>query len=104
MIDDSVGDFNVSEVLRCIHVGLLCGSIMCATMHSCGSIHVGLLCVQQRPEDRPNMLSVVLMLSRESLLPKPRQPGFYTDSPEANFSLSTPYSENKISYSSFEAR
>ena len=84
MIDDSVGDFNVSEVLRCIHVGLLC--------------------VQQRPEDRPNMLSVVLMLSRESLLPKPRQPGFYTDSPEANFSLSTPYSENKISYSSFEAR
>ena len=84
MIDDSVGDFTVSEVLRCIHVGLLC--------------------VQQRPEDRPNMSSVVLMLSSESLLPKPRQPGFYTDSLEANFSLITHCSENKISFSSFEAR
>ncbi|CAK9149947.1 unnamed protein product [Ilex paraguariensis] len=40
------------------------------------SIHVGLLCVQQQPEDRPNMLSVVLMLSGESVLPQPKQPGF----------------------------
>jgi hypothetical protein len=66
---------------------------------------VALLCVQQRQEDRPNMLSVVLMLSSESLLPKPKQPGFYTDSPpEADSSLSTPCSENKITFTSFEAR
>ncbi|CAK9144617.1 unnamed protein product, partial [Ilex paraguariensis] len=39
-------------------------------------IHVGLLCVQQLPEDRPNMLSVVLMLSGESVLPQLKQPGF----------------------------
>jgi hypothetical protein len=47
-------------------------------------IHVGLLCVQQRPEDRPNMSSVIQMFSSESLLPKPKQPGFFTDSPKAD--------------------
>ncbi|KAL4619363.1 hypothetical protein ACB092_06G073800 [Castanea dentata] len=55
-------------------------------------------------EDRPNMSSVVLMLSNESLLPKPRQPGFYTDSPEADSSCSTPFSANEMSFTLFEAR
>ena len=41
-------------------------------------IHVALLCVQQKPEDRPNMSSVVLMLSSDNSLPSPRQPGFFT--------------------------
>ncbi len=50
------------------------------------------------------MLSVVLMLSSESLLPKPRQPGFYTDSPEADASSSTICSENRVTFTSFEAR
>ncbi|KAK0600580.1 hypothetical protein LWI29_016285 [Acer saccharum] len=48
-----------SEILRCIHVGLLC--------------------VQQGPEDRPNMSTVVLMLGGEGSLPQPRQPGFFTE-------------------------
>ncbi|THG08281.1 hypothetical protein TEA_006524 [Camellia sinensis var. sinensis] len=43
------------------------------------SIHVGLLCVQQRSEDRPNMASVVLMLGREGALTHPKQPGFFTE-------------------------
>jgi hypothetical protein len=60
--------------------------------------------VQQRPEDRPNMSSVVLMLSSESLLPKPRQPGYYTDSPEADSSSCTNCSENKITFTLVEAR
>ena len=51
--------YSVSEVLRCIHVGLLC--------------------VQQKPEDRPNMSSVVLMLGSENSLPDPKQPGFFTE-------------------------
>ncbi|MED6194721.1 hypothetical protein PIB30_031137 [Stylosanthes scabra] len=38
-------------------------------------IQVGLLCVQQRAEDRPDMSSVVLMLNGEKLLPKPKVPG-----------------------------
>ncbi|KAK4768044.1 hypothetical protein SAY87_003185 [Trapa incisa] len=40
---------------------------------------VGLLCVQQSPEDRPSMASAVLMLSSEVALPQPKEPGFFTD-------------------------
>ncbi|KAI8010274.1 G-type lectin S-receptor-like serine/threonine-protein kinase [Camellia lanceoleosa] len=43
------------------------------------SIHVGLLCVQQSPEDRPSMSSVVLMLGSEGGLPQAKQPGFFTE-------------------------
>ncbi|THG17845.1 hypothetical protein TEA_011385 [Camellia sinensis var. sinensis] len=43
------------------------------------SIHVGLLCVQQRPEDRPNMASVVLLLGGEGALTHPKQPGFFIE-------------------------
>ncbi|KAL3503539.1 hypothetical protein ACH5RR_037988 [Cinchona calisaya] len=42
-------------------------------------IHVALLCVQQRPEDRPNMSTVLLMLGNEGLLPPAKQPGFFTE-------------------------
>lgn len=43
-------------------------------------IQVGLLCVQQHPEDRPTMSSVLLMLDSESvLLPQPRRPGLYSE-------------------------
>ncbi|KAL2579399.1 hypothetical protein GLYMA_15G065100v4 [Glycine max] len=58
LIDSSIGDScSQSEVLRCIHVGLLC--------------------VQERAEDRPTMSSVLLMLSSESaIMPQPRNPGF----------------------------
>ena len=42
------------------------------------SIHMGLLCVQECPEDRPSMSYVVSMLSSEGALPEPKQPGFYT--------------------------
>ncbi|XP_076897025.1 G-type lectin S-receptor-like serine/threonine-protein kinase At4g27290 [Bidens hawaiensis] len=41
------------------------------------SIHVGLLCVQRLPEDRPTMTSVLLMLGSEGTLPSPKEPGFY---------------------------
>lgn len=49
--------YNAGEVLRCAHIGLLC--------------------VQQRPTDRPSMSSVVLMLSSESELPQPEEPACY---------------------------
>ncbi|GAB4841299.1 hypothetical protein Ancab_039695 [Ancistrocladus abbreviatus] len=41
------------------------------------SIHIGQLCVQELPEDRPNMSSVVFMLGSETELPQPKQPGFF---------------------------
>ncbi|KAK7271446.1 hypothetical protein RJT34_27366 [Clitoria ternatea] len=60
LIDELLDDGSTTppEILRCINVELLC--------------------VQQIPENRPNMSSVVLMLNGEKLLPEPSQPGFYT--------------------------
>ncbi|KAK9133679.1 hypothetical protein Scep_013207 [Stephania cephalantha] len=50
----------ISEALRCIHVALLC--------------------VQQRPDDRPDMSHVISMLvSETSNLPQPKHPGFFTE-------------------------
>ncbi|KAF7112201.1 hypothetical protein RHSIM_RhsimUnG0255500 [Rhododendron simsii] len=43
------------------------------------SIHVGLLCVQQRREDRPSMSTVVVMLGGEGALPRPKRPAFFTE-------------------------
>ncbi|KAH9651143.1 G-type lectin S-receptor-like serine/threonine-protein kinase [Citrus sinensis] len=89
LIDKSLEDtYSLSEALRCIQVGLLC--------------------VQQRPEDRPNMASVVLMLSGERSLPQPKQPGFFTERnlPESESSSSnqTFHSSNQITVSLIEGR
>ncbi|CAJ2638919.1 unnamed protein product [Trifolium pratense] len=65
-------------------------------------IHIGLLCVQQRPEHRPNMSSVVLMLNGEKLLPEPNQPGFYTAT--AHHPIQVDSSQNEASLSLLEAR
>ncbi|KAK4491988.1 hypothetical protein RD792_002773 [Penstemon davidsonii] len=44
------------------------------------SVHVALLCVQQNPKDRPSMSSVVMMLCNEDvLLPQSKQPGFFNE-------------------------
>lgn len=80
---------HVSEVIRCIHISLLC--------------------VQQHAEDRPSMASVVLMLGSETaLLPQPKEPGFFKDkdSTEAESSSSNQVSlsTNEISLSVLEAR
>ncbi|KAI8007524.1 G-type lectin S-receptor-like serine/threonine-protein kinase [Camellia lanceoleosa] len=72
------------------------------------SIHVGLLCVQQHPEDRPNMSTVVLMLGSKGVLPQPKQPGFFTERNllEADCSLSkvTINSVNEMTISMLHAR
>ncbi|KEH33072.1 S-locus lectin kinase family protein [Medicago truncatula] len=69
-------------------------------------IHVGLLCVQQLPEDRPNMSSVVFMLKGEKLLPKPNEPGFYAarDNTNSMECSSKECSINEASISLLEAR
>ncbi|CAA2967485.1 receptor kinase At4g00960 [Olea europaea subsp. europaea] len=44
-------------------------------------IHIGLLCVQQDAADRPTMTSIVIMLTRFSItLPIPSQPAFFVSS------------------------
>ncbi|KAL3503317.1 hypothetical protein ACH5RR_037766 [Cinchona calisaya] len=52
------------------------------------SIHVGLLCVQQCPEDRPDVSSVVFMLGNEVLLPEAKQPGFFMERTIVNAEMS----------------
>lgn len=57
IVDPSLAEsYDGGEVLRCIHVGLLC--------------------VQAFPNDRPTMSDVVFMLSNETTLPHPNPPGF----------------------------
>ncbi|XP_034697800.1 putative receptor-like protein kinase At4g00960 isoform X2 [Vitis riparia] len=61
LIDPSVSTGSRSEIMRCIHIGLLC--------------------VQENVADRPTMASVVLMLSSYSItLPLPSQPAFFMHS------------------------
>ncbi|XP_021902153.1 G-type lectin S-receptor-like serine/threonine-protein kinase At4g27290 isoform X2 [Carica papaya] len=64
LVDKSLENDQVpeSEVIRCIQVGLFC--------------------VQQRPEDRPTMQSVLSMLDSETVFSQPDQPGrpgFYAE-------------------------
>lgn len=81
----------------------------CALSEVSRCIHIALLCVQQQPEDRPNMASVVLMLGGEGSLPVPKQPGFFTErNPfEAENSSSSKlesHSINDMSITELEAR
>uniref|UniRef100_A0A2C9U7Y4 non-specific serine/threonine protein kinase n=2 Tax=Manihot esculenta TaxID=3983 RepID=A0A2C9U7Y4_MANES len=49
----------------------------CSTEQVVKCIHVGLLCVQEDPSDRPTMSSVVVLLGDETIaLPQPKQPAF----------------------------
>ncbi|KAI3675486.1 hypothetical protein L1987_85076 [Smallanthus sonchifolius] len=80
--------FNVSQALR--------------------SIHVGLLCVQRSPEDRPTMTSAILMLESESPLPSPKEPGFYVektkqDTPQSSSSYGTS-SNNELTITMLNGR
>ncbi|KAK6124445.1 hypothetical protein DH2020_041822 [Rehmannia glutinosa] len=58
LMDSAAGEsYSASEVMRCIQVGLLC--------------------VQEHAEDRPNMSTVVLMLSSDFVsMPQPKNPGY----------------------------
>lgn len=88
LVDASMGEsYALSEVLRCIHVSLLC--------------------LQQHPEDRPTMSNVVLMLSSESTLAQPKQPGFYMETgPIEAYSHSSKNesSTNELTITLMEAR
>ncbi|CAN1239379.1 G-type lectin S-receptor-like serine/threonine-protein kinase At4g27290 [Linum grandiflorum] len=72
------------------------------------AVHIGLMCVQQSPEDRPNMSSLVVMLSSEIELAQPKEPGFFTerDILEATSSMSKHEysSSNKLSETLIDAR
>ncbi|PON53003.1 Tyrosine-protein kinase [Parasponia andersonii] len=67
---------NLNEVLRCIHIGLLC--------------------VQQDPVDRPSMCLIILMLDSEIELPQPKLPGYFVemDLTKGDYSSSKPESSS----------
>ncbi|XP_047339688.1 cysteine-rich receptor-like protein kinase 15 [Impatiens glandulifera] len=55
---------------------------MCVTSEVLKCIHIGLLCVQENPSDRPTMSSVVVMLRSDTMkFPKPGQPAFSIKQP-----------------------
>ncbi|KAK7262699.1 hypothetical protein RJT34_30275 [Clitoria ternatea] len=88
LIDSSlVESCNIPEAVRCIQVGLLS--------------------VQHHPDDRPNMTSVVVMLSSENALPQPKEPGFLmrkvsSEGKESSGRLTS--SNNEITISLLNAR
>lgn len=72
------------------------------------SIHVGLLCVQECAQSRPNMCGVVLMLSGEGELPEAKQPGFYIPrngfGVEKSSASTIPCSRNDLTVTMLEPR
>ncbi|XP_048436507.1 cysteine-rich receptor-like protein kinase 29 [Pyrus x bretschneideri] len=60
LIDPLLKSGSIPEIMRCVHIGLLC--------------------VQQNIADRPTMAAVILMLTTNSVdLPVPSQPAFFMD-------------------------
>ena len=96
LLDQSLGDsYSRDEVLRCIHIGLLC--------------------VQEDPVDRPAMASILFMLNSGSVtLPSPQEPAFFlrskTNMPikDLEFDQSTgksmPSSVNEVSITELHPR
>ncbi|XP_074380825.1 G-type lectin S-receptor-like serine/threonine-protein kinase At4g27290 isoform X4 [Apium graveolens] len=69
-------------------------------------IQIGLLCVQEYPEDRPNMSSTIMMLTTDDTLPVPKQPGFFSERRNCPETGSSPKASttNTISVTYFAAR
>ncbi|XP_034678683.1 G-type lectin S-receptor-like serine/threonine-protein kinase At4g27290 [Vitis riparia] len=81
----------------------------CNPLEVLRSIHVGLLCVQQSPDDRPSMSSVVMMLGSEIALPQPREPGFFIarrmiEAADSSSGIYEPCSVNDITVTFLAAR
>jgi serine/threonine protein kinase len=81
----------------------------CNTTEVLRSIHIGLLCVQRNPDDRPSMAGVVLMLGSEGQLPQPKQPGFFTErdvvvGSDSSTSSQRPFLANECSITVLEPR
>ncbi|XP_021307776.1 cysteine-rich receptor-like protein kinase 10 isoform X6 [Sorghum bicolor] len=76
-VDQTLDGFSRTQALRCIQIGLLC--------------------VQSDPDDRPDISSVVSMLTRDSMeLQAPAQPAFFFG--RASPVVSQPYEEHFCGY------
>ncbi|KAK6917409.1 PAN/Apple domain [Dillenia turbinata] len=81
IVDFSLKEYVSDQVLRCIHIGLLC--------------------VQECAADRPTMLEVVLMLCSDAALPSPKPHGFF---PRTTAAKEEVFSLNEMTISTAEAR
>ncbi|CAL5200793.1 unnamed protein product [Lathyrus oleraceus] len=83
----------------------LSDSIVVAEAEILRCIQIGLLCVQERADDRPTMSAVILMLNGEKTLPEPKEPAFYPhqfgSSSEGTIKL---HSNNEVSITLLQAR
>ncbi|KAJ0538258.1 putative protein kinase RLK-Pelle-DLSV family [Helianthus annuus] len=68
------------------------------------SIHIGLLCVQQQVEDRPTTAVVVAMLSGEGSLPPPKKPAFFVQESVSDLVSVCPSSINGVTLSQVDGR
>ncbi|XP_078432498.1 receptor-like serine/threonine-protein kinase SD1-6 isoform X3 [Wolffia australiana] len=86
IVDSSLGaSFPTAEALKCIKIGLLC--------------------VQERPEDRPEIETVVLMFGGNSeALPRPKPPGFIVARVCPDGSSNSSNSVNDITFTAISGR
>ena len=90
IVDSLLGEaYPAHEVLRCVHIGLLC--------------------VQEQATDRPNMPEIVFMLGNETTLPPPNKPTFINrriinSGQDSSSSAGAPASINNVTISVLEAR
>ena len=80
----------------------------CSKFEFIRCIHIGLLCVQENPDDRPTMMTIVSYLSNHLIeLPSPREPAFFLHSnmdPKIVAGESSSNSINEMSTSNFLPR
>lgn len=68
-------------------------------------IHIGLLCVQENLADRPTMASVVLMLNSYShTLPVPSEPAFYMQTRDLSDIQSVEYNSGATESSRYKSK
>ncbi|KAI5411134.1 G-type lectin S-receptor-like serine/threonine-protein kinase SD1-1 [Lathyrus oleraceus] len=89
LIDDCLDNsYILSEALRCIQVGLLC--------------------LQRHPNNRPNMTSVLAMLTNEIAVTQPKEPNFLiggvSNEGQPNVKNSISFSINEVTISSLDVR
>ncbi|KAL5972602.1 hypothetical protein ACLOJK_039407 [Asimina triloba] len=80
----------------------------CSTGELLRCVHVGLLCVQENSITRPTMLSVVSMLGNETAMPPPKKPAYSSKKnffdPDSSTSGAASRSTNEITVTELEAR
>ncbi|WJX21113.1 non-specific serine/threonine protein kinase [Trifolium repens] len=85
IIDPSLNNGSQNEIMRCIHIGLLC--------------------VQENLVDRPTMATIALMLSSYSLsMPLPLEPAYAMGGRTRSFTYTQSSEEDKGTTSSFESK